>query len=179
MIKKIFLGITVFNFAAILFFLLFSFSTKPKIAYVDSAKLLNEYKGMQNARKAFQSKASVWKANIDTLANEVQLDVATFEKGKLEMTLKERSLSEELIETKKKRLFDYQQAINAQAKQEDEKMTSEVLDFINSFLKRYGEENGYEMIMAANEYGNIAFADKNLDLTEEVLGKLNSEYSGQ
>ncbi|MFN9862016.1 MAG: OmpH family outer membrane protein, partial [Bacteroidota bacterium] len=35
---------------------------QEKMVYVDSAKLLNGYKGMQAARQEYQKKATSWKA---------------------------------------------------------------------------------------------------------------------
>jgi len=57
---------------SIVFLLSYIFFKNDKIAYVDSARILNEYKGSAEAKKAFQSKASVWQANIDTLTNQVK-----------------------------------------------------------------------------------------------------------
>lgn len=150
-----------------------------KVVYVDSQKLVNGYQGMLDARKVYQQKATAWKANIDTLANEVQQQIFKYEKESSKMTQKERELSTELIRTKQKQLGEYQQAMNAQAQQEDSKMTTDVLVQVNAYLKKYGESNGYKIILAATEYGNLAYADEALDITEEVLNGLNKEYAGK
>lgn len=152
---------------------------RSSIVYVDSNQLINNYKGMQDARKAYQQKAVSWKANVDTLTNEVQRQIMQYEKESSKMTVKERQLSQELIRTKQKQLMDYQQAMNTQAQQEDSKMTTEVISQINAYIKKYGEQKGYTIVMAATDYGNIAYADEGLDITNEVLEGLNKEYSGQ
>jgi outer membrane protein len=51
-----------------------------------------------------------------------------------------------------------------------------VLDEINAYLKTYGEARGYTIIFAATEYGNIAYGQQALDVTEEVLAGLNQHY---
>jgi outer membrane protein len=155
------------------------FTTSIKMVYVDSTKLISEYKGMQDARKNYQQKASVWKANVDTLALEVQQQIMSYEKDHSRLSAKEQKLTEELLRTKQKQLMDFQQAMNAQAQQEDQKMTGEVVRQINSYIKKYGQSHGYNIVMAATQYGNIAYADEGLDITEEVLDGLNKEYSGK
>jgi len=155
------------------------FTIPQKLVYVDSTKLVNEYKGMQDARASYQKKAVAWKANIDTLTSEVQIQIMNYEKESSKLSVKERQLSEELIRTKQKQLMEYQQAMNTQAKQEDVKMTGEVVQQINAYLKKYGAQNGYKIVMAATEYGNIAYADEGLDITEDVLIGLNNEYAGK
>jgi outer membrane protein len=167
-------------FAASLIFLGYNhFSKSQKFAYVDSAKLLNGYEGMINARKAFQQKADSWKSNIDTLTNEVKISIMDYEKGQAAMSTKERQLSQELIKSKQQQLNQYQQAINAQAQQEDQKMTSDIIAQVNAYLKKYGEQKGYTIIFAATDYGNIAFASDALNVTDDVLEGLNKEFRGQ
>jgi outer membrane protein len=171
--------LVIINTLLIVGFGIFYFSNKAKVVYVDSTKLLNNYKGMQDARAAYQKKAGAWKANIDTLASEVQQQIFKYEKESAAMSVKERQLSQELIRTKQKQFADYQQATNTQAQQEDAKMTSEVVTQVNAYLKKYGELHGYTIILAATEYGNLAYADEALDITEAVLEGLNNEYAGK
>jgi outer membrane protein len=51
------------------------YGQQQDIVYVDSVKLLNEYKGMVEARAAYQKKAGTWQANIDTLTAELQASI--------------------------------------------------------------------------------------------------------
>lgn len=102
-----------------------------------------------------------------------------YEKGQATMTIKERQLSQELIKSKQQQLNQYQQAINAQAQQEDQKMTSDIIAQVNAYLKKYGEQKGYTIIFAATDYGNIAYANDKLNVTDDVLEGLNKEFKGQ
>lgn len=165
------------------FFLLaltvYIFVRQPQqIVYVNSSKLVGDYKGMQVAREAYKSKAAVWKANVDTLVNEVRGEIMNYEKESRSMTVKERQLSKELIQTKQNQLAQYQQAMNTKAQEEDGKMTNEVLITINNYIKEYGRQHGYQIIIAATEYGNVAYADEGLDITNDVLNGLNDNYNG-
>lgn len=168
----------ILNLVILVLFISYYFTTNEKLVYVDSNQLLNNYKGMISARKEYQQKATTWKANIDTLTNEIKAQIAGYEKGASKMTAKEKSLSEELIRTKQKQLGEYQQAMNARAQQEDQEMTTRVLTEVNAFLKSYGERKGYQIILAATEYGNIAYAEDRFNITDEVLEGLNNSYTG-
>jgi outer membrane protein len=61
--------LTVLVIFLLLFFNVFS---PNKIEYVDSAKLLNGYKAMVEARKEFDAKQATWQANSDTFTNDMQ-----------------------------------------------------------------------------------------------------------
>jgi len=162
---------------SVLFLLFSSFFRSDKIAYVDSARILNEYKGSAEAKKAFQTKAKVWQANIDTLTNEVKYAIQKYEKSIATLSPKEQSLTKELISTKQKQLSDYQRAINENAKQEDGKLTQGIVSQINAFLLKYGKSHNYKMIFIANQSGTIAYGRDGLDITSEVIEDINNEYT--
>lgn len=149
------------------------------IFYIDSARLMNGYQGMIDARKDYQQKASTWKANVDTLVVEIQREISSFEKEASKMSIKEKELAGKLIQTKQQQLTEYQKAINEKAAQEDSQLTSRVVVEVNAYLKEYGEGKGYKMILAATDYGNIVYAESGLDITDQVLEGLNKRYRGE
>jgi outer membrane protein len=157
---------------------LWLFFKADRVVYVDSAKLVNGYKGMEVARKEFQKKTAVWKSNVDTLVKEIQQEIVKFEKQSGKMTSKEKELTKQLIQTKQQQLAEYQRATNEKAGQEDNQMTKKVLDEINAYIKDYGKNHQYKIILAASN-GNIAYAEEALDVTDEVLAGLNKNYSGK
>jgi len=152
------------------------FNNKKEIVYVDSLKLISKYKGSKIAKEGYEKKIVVWQANIDTLVSEMNKQILKYEKEKTGMTPKEKKLSEELLENKQQQLESYKQATTENAKKEDQQMTSRIFSEINDFLRKYGEKNGYEFIMAATQAGNIVYAKKGNDITDQVLEKLNSDY---
>jgi len=154
------------------------FGDKNEIVYIDNAKLLKDYLGMVDARKSFEEKSSVWRANIDTLSNEIAISIRQYETEMGDLSKKEKQLSQELIRNKQVQLQKYQQVIQQQSAQEDERITQEVLTKVNVFIAAYGEANNYKIIMGANTSGNIIYAQSGLDITDEVIRELNNNYQG-
>src|SRR5215217_4340025 len=101
---KIFIFVSLFCLIAVLFLLYSTVFKSDKIAYVDSAVIINEYKGAMSARKGYETKAKVWQANIDTLSQGVQNAIKKHEKDFANMSAKEQQLSKELIGNKQKQL---------------------------------------------------------------------------
>lgn len=176
--KKLLIGLNVLMLAGLAVIYYLHFEGK-KTVFVESSRLLSNYKGMLAAKQQYQAKSSVWQANIDTLVNDVQKSIKNYEASSAGYSTKEKELAQELIRTKQRQLADYQKAIQDKAGQEDAKMTSQVLDEVNAYIKRYGEEHGYKIILAASEYGNIAYAEEELNITDEILEGLNKEYAGE
>jgi outer membrane protein len=155
---------------------LLAYLREDKIVYVDSLKLLTNYNGSKVAKEAYEKKVAVWKANIDTLTKEFNMSAQKYEREKAGMNAREKKLTEELLATKQQQLANYQQATAENASKEDKEVTGQVFNEVNDFLKKYGEDHGYEYIMGATTMGNIVYAKKVHDITDEVLKKLNQEY---
>jgi outer membrane protein len=153
----------------------FVFATN-KLVYVDSTKLMNGYKGMIEARKEFSKKQSAWQANVDTLTKGVEDAIKKYSKDQALGTQKEKELSKDLIQTKQKELYDYQNAIKQNEAQEEDRLNQTVFSTVNAFLMRYGKKHGYKMILIAAN-GNIAYADPSMDITDQIVEALNNEYS--
>jgi len=152
------------------------FFSHTKVAYVDSSRLLTGYKAMAEARKAFEAKQATWQANIDSLTQEVQVAIQTYEKTAASGSENEKKMSREIIGTKQKQLYDYQNALKQNAAQEEQRINQNVLSTVNAYLLRYGKKHGYKLILIAAN-GNIAYADDDMDITDEVVEALNKEYA--
>lgn len=164
-------------FTAVVILFVFHLDSAKSLVYVDAQKLLVGYKGMELARKEYEGKANVWKSNLDTLNQEFQSKVKEYEATKNAMTPREKKLMEDLLTSKQEQFVNYQQAIKERAQKEDQEMTAKVLDKVNDYLKRYGKEKGYTIILAATQYGNIVYAKEGIDITEDVLKGLNAEFA--
>lgn len=151
-------GLWLTAFAAIgaLFFL--HYSGQTLYAYVDAQKLLNGYKGMQDARKEYEAQVVAWRSNLDTLRLEMEGKIKDYQTKKDRITARERHLMEELIDSKHKQYLNYEQVINDKIRAADQELTSKVLGKVNDYIKRYGRSKGYDIIMAATQYGNIVYA---------------------
>jgi outer membrane protein len=155
--------------------IILQFAQPEKIVYVDAVRLMNGYKGMQAARKEYEGRTQIFRANLDTLKLELEGKIAEYEKNASKLSVKEKSLMEELIDTKQEQYMNYQNIISEKLKKEDQELTGQVLSKVNDYIKKYGERKGYEIILAATQYGNIVYAREGKDITEEVLNGLNDE----
>ncbi|UOR06328.1 OmpH family outer membrane protein [Hymenobacter aerilatus] len=150
-----------------------------KVAYVESNKLLEGYKGMQVARKSFEVKAKGWQAQNDALVRNFQAAVQKYQQTAQSLTNEQRAATEQNLQQQEAQAGQKQQQLQQQAAQEEAKMTKTVLDRVEKQIEKYGKENGYRMILISSPGGAIAYARKELDITAPVLKYLNDEYSAK
>lgn len=168
----------VFNLIVSIFSLVWNFVgiDSHRIVYVDAIKLLSKYRGMEDAKKELDQRSLNWQANLDTLKKEADKAISEFEASKNLGSVRERQLLEELAKAKQAHVFNYEQTVREQFQKQDQELSKKILEKVNDYIKRYGEEHGYSIVLAATHYGNIAYGNKDLDITEKVLEGLNAEY---
>lgn len=175
--NKLALPIAVIALASCIFSF-FYFQSRSELVYIDVNKLLEGYKRTKTEREAFNKKASILKANADSLVSDWQKALKAYEKERSSMTKKELELQQELLANKQQQVNNYRQAIQKQIQEEDRKVTQTVINDINDYVREYGKKKGYKIIFGASGGGNIMYADAASDLTGEILEQLNNSYEG-
>ena len=150
--------------------------TNTQLVYVDINKLIEGYHKTKQAKIAFEKKADIMKANVDSLLTSWEKELKDFEKERSTLTANELQLKQQLLSNKQQQVNNYQQSVQEQMQSEDKKVTEMVLTEINAYVKEYGKKSGYNIIFGANGAGNIMYADETTDLTEDVLQGLNKDY---
>ena len=60
----------------------------------------------------------------------------------------------------------------------EKKYNEEVINQMNQYVKDYGEKNDFDFVYGAEGSGVLMFANKKLDITEEVIKYVNERYKG-
>lgn len=149
-----------------------------ELVYVDVNEMLQGYKRTKIVRAEFEKKAATMKANVDSLMTGWQNELKAYEKERSKMTKKELELKQELLSNKQQQIGNYQQAIQKQLAEEDKKATQTVINDINDFVKEYGKDKGYKIILGAVGNGNIMYAAEATNLTPKLIDLLNEEFEG-
>lgn len=138
--------------------------SQPKIAYVRSEILVNEYAGMKEASELWQRNQLQWQVNLDTL----RADYRKKEKA---------NAPKEELQLLAQNIQQYTSATEQMAMEEDRKKTEGVLEQINVFVEQCGEEHGYDLILGTTASGNILYGKPGIDITEKLLAALNQHYN--
>ena len=161
------------------FSLFLNVSSSTQQVYVDVNKLLEGYSRTATVRAEYETKAATLRANVDSLVGNWQQELKDYEKERASLSKKELELKQELLATRQQQINNYQQAVQKQLQEEDQKVTQTVINDINDFVKTYGKEKGYEIILGATGSGTLMYADEATDLTKDVLTQLNAQYEGR
>jgi len=147
---------------------------EQKTAYVDTTKLIQEYKEMKDVEQEFTSKSDKVKIQLDSLAQSFQADVKVYQEKMEGMSADARKETEAGLMSRQQAIQQQQQAMGNQLRQESDAVIDSIVTKVKDYVKDYGKKNNYTYIFGSNESANIMYAKEGLDITEEILEKLNA-----
>ena len=139
---------------------------KTKVAFIDTAKVFNEFTLKKELEVKFIEVEKARKAILDSMFEKIKLgeqeriDINELDKFKREFLYKKQKFDEENQNTKSS--YDTQ-----------------IWNQLNQYIKEYGEEKEIEMILGANGQGNIMHAKESLNISKDIIEYINSKYSGK
>jgi outer membrane protein len=149
---------------------------KLPIAYVNIDSLLLNYQFAKDANESLIKKQEDSRLTVNTRARQLQVEMGEFQR-KLENNAflsRERAEQEQLrLQNKQKELQEMDGKLSQQLMQVQQKMSEQLRDTINAFMKEYNKDSKYEMIISNTSSDNILYASKGYDITEEVTKMLN------
>lgn len=173
--KKIILALLI-TIAVGVVWIAYQVTKKSKIAYVRSADLIYNYEGMKEAQAKQEKKTLELKSNLDTLQVNFQKAISQYNQEYPKLTKEEKLKREELLGVQQNQLKSYAQTVEETIKKQDDQLTQGVLNQVNSFVEEYSKKKGYDLVLGTTSSGNILFATESMDITNEVLTALNSQY---
>ena len=155
---------------------------KLPIAYINIDSLLLHYKFAKEANESLIKKQEDSRLTINTKARQLQTEMGEFQ-HKLENNA---FLSRERAEQEQARLQKKQQDLQVldgdlskQLVLVQQKMSEQLRDTINKFMKDYNKDHKYQLIISNTSSDNILYADKSYDITAEVTKLLNDRFAAK
>ena len=150
-----------------------------KLAYVNSDSLLANYNYYEEVAQALQEKRSAMEGQFTKRAQALQGQVDDYQRTYLNMTVPQARAVEEDLMNKRQELAMFQESMNQELMREEAEITNQLFDNLSTYLKKYGDENGLEIVFTFTPGSGLLYANEALDITDQVIGALNEEYSNK
>lgn len=168
---KILIAINVI-LAGVVVYALFIRNQGPRVAYIQSDKVIYGFYGTIEAQNKFKEEVNLYQANYDSLEIEYQKKVNELNS----LTGADKIASEKSIDDLYLKIEDYRGRIEQMLQQREMELTQTSINQINSFVTKYGKAKGYDVILGTGSGGSILYGNESLDITEDFLKSLNEEY---
>lgn len=152
-------------------------SALEQIVYVNSDSLLNNYEYFKEIRSQFEEKAKKAQADLQSKGNAFQKEVADYQQNAGTMSAEQRANTEERLARKQDELGRLNQNASSSLAQQEAEENEKLYNKVSDFLKKHAEENNYKLVLTYSQSNpTVLYADKSMEITEEVIKGLNAEY---
>ncbi len=155
----------------------FAYAAESKLASLDLAYIFDNYNKTKDQDKILEQQTKQKTEERQRLVN--GLRKMKDEMDVLSQEAKEKKQAE--LDAKIKELQEYDQSAKLELGQVRDKVIREILKEIETTTEKYATDNGYTLIFNSNAaaplpYRILVYGQKQLDITNAVLGILNSKY---
>lgn len=153
-----------------------SSSAEAKTAYVDTAKLLDDYQKAKDIESKYKVKSEEMGRELEGKAQQWKLDAASFQREAQAKGPQWAQLKGQELQKREQEIGMMQQAMMQQLQKESGAEMDTLVKQIKKHIKDYGKKNGYEYIYGTGDAATVLYAKDEYDITDKILKELNDKY---
>lgn len=147
----------------------------PKIAYVNSQKILADVPGRTDAEAQMQKEMEGYRAEVQKMSDSLNALVSSYNKAEPTLSPTAKAARQKDIQTKQSEYQQRVQQLEQQAQQRQAELMRPIMQQINKVIEQIRSEDGYAMVFdAGNQSGVVVAADSSLDITDKVIARLKT-----
>jgi outer membrane protein len=150
----------------------------PKIAYINSQKILAQAPGRAEAEAQFQKELNDYQAQVKRMGDSLKTLIAAYDKQEVILSPAAKTAKQKEIQTREQEFQQQSNQLEQKAQQREAELTRPILDQIQKAIEAVRAEGGYAFILdAGSNAGVVVAADTTLDITDRVLARLRTMVS--
>ncbi len=151
-----------------------------QIAYVKTDTLAEAYEYYNDLKTSLMLEQQEMEQDLNARYKSLQTKSMQIQRDLQDRMITPTSAQQkqEKLQLELQKFQEDQQRYELEMMEKSQNLTLEILDSIQNYLKIYNKDNKYSMILTTDTLGsNILYADKNLDITVDVIKGLNKRYN--
>lgn len=144
-----------------------------KIAYLNSQEVLNAAPGAAEAQAQFDREMEGFQAEIQQFEEELRRMEEQYQQQQLTLSPEAKANRERELQSRIQQYQQRGQALQEQAARRRAELVQPVMDHITEVIEQLRAEQNYALILDVSA-GSIVSADPALDITQEVIRRLQA-----
>lgn len=149
------------------------------IAYINSDSVLKNYDFLKDNQVVLEAKSQKLQTDFRNRAQSLQNDVTAYQRNQSNLTIGQARALEEDLAKKQQNLQMYEQSLSQELMNDRDKLNKELYDRITTFLKKYGKENGLQVVLKYDPTSDVLYGVETMDITSIVVKGLNEAYNAE
>ncbi len=152
--------------------------TAPKLAYINSAVIIEQTPGTSEAQATFDREMARWRTEVQALADTLQEMISRYEQQQIMLSPDKRQERQQQILQKRSEYNQRLEELQLGAQRRQQELVQPIFDRISQVLTDIRNEESYTMIFDVAA-GALIAADTTLDITQTVIERLKTQEPEQ
>ena len=148
-----------------------------KIAYVEIDSLLTKYNFWNDLNEQMIKKEENIRTTLNEKGRKLEKEAQEFQRKIENNGFTSREQEQARLMKQQQDLQQLQQKLTEELAAENQKNGLQLRDSINSFLKVYNQDKGYDLIISNTGFDNLLYANPAFNITNEIVEGLNARYN--
>ena len=149
------------------------------IVYVEIDSLISHYDMFSDLKAELEKKGKEKEGQFNVKAKAFEKEAGEFQ-DKVQKGLVTRSQAEQMqqgLQVKQQEIYQLREQLRYELGEEEQVMNRQVLNSITEYLVEFNKTKKYSYVVSHSFGGPVLFADKGLNVTNEVMVGLNEYYA--
>ncbi len=150
--------------------------TDLKFAYIKSDSVLKNYDYFKEMRTILEAKGKKLDQDLQNRGQSLQNEIAAYQRNRGNLTIGQDQTLQEELGKKQQNFRLYQQSIEQELVNDQQKLTEALYRRITTFLKKYADGSSLQVVLKFDQSSDVLFGNPGIDISQDVLKGLNDEY---
>jgi len=150
--------------------------TDLKIAYIKSDSVLKYYDYFKEMKTILEAKNKRLDQDLQNRAQSLQNDINAYQKNIGNLTIGQAKALEEDLGKKQQNFRLYQQSLEQELVNDQNKMNEALYGRITAFLKKYAAGSGLQVVLKLDPSSDVLFGGPGIDISQDVIKGLNDDF---
>ncbi|SNR40936.1 periplasmic chaperone for outer membrane proteins Skp [Lutibacter agarilyticus] len=150
--------------------------SQTKIAYIDVADVMSEYKAMIALETEMTAKQQQVAGQLQASQAAFQTKVQEYYKNAPSMSASKKQTTEQALQQEGQQLQGQQQQASQMLEQENITKSEVLIKTIDSIVADYSKSKGFGIVLGTQGNGTVMYGDDALNITSDVVAILNADF---
>jgi outer membrane protein len=150
-----------------------------KMAFINADSVLKYYEYTKVNSNILEAKGKRLQKDMENRALGLRNEIENYQRTRNSLTIGQAQAIEEDLGRKQQNFQMYQQSVQQEVMNDQEKLSRDLYTRVTKFLKKYGNDNGLQVVLKFDTSSDLLFAGDSLDISKQVIEGLNADYKAE
>jgi outer membrane protein len=147
-----------------------------KIAYLKSDSVFKYYDYFKEMKTILEAKGKKLDQDLQNRGQSLQNEIASYQRNISNLTSGQAKALEEDLGKMQQNIRLYQQSLEQELLNDQNKLTEALYGRITTFLKKYSEGSSLQVVFKFDQSSDVLFGGPGIDISQDVIKGLNDDY---